>query len=75
VKTAFGLGLPALIGSPVAIARILRLIHCSRRSLAPRWSRAGWRDTVAGLSIKAPLALDELLAETIDVAGLASRLH
>jgi hypothetical protein len=32
-------------------------------------------ERVAGLSIKAPLALDELLAETIDVAGLASRLH
>jgi hypothetical protein len=32
-------------------------------------------ECVAGLSVKAPLALDELLAEKIDVAGLASRLH
>jgi hypothetical protein len=32
-------------------------------------------ERVAGLSIKAPFALDELLAETIDVVGLASRLH
>jgi uncharacterized protein DUF29 len=32
-------------------------------------------ERVTGLSSKAPLTLDELLAETIDVAGLASRLH
>jgi len=32
-------------------------------------------ERVARLSVKAPLALDELLAEKIDVAGLASRLH
>jgi hypothetical protein len=32
-------------------------------------------ERIAGLSIKAPLALDDLLAEKIDVIGLASRLR
>jgi hypothetical protein len=32
-------------------------------------------ERVEGLSIKAPFVLDELLAEKIDVVGLASRLH
>ena len=32
-------------------------------------------ERVTGLSTKAPLALDDLLAEKIDVSGLASRLR
>ena len=32
-------------------------------------------ERVVGRSIKAPFALDELLAEKIDIVGLASRLH
>jgi hypothetical protein len=54
---------------------MLRLIRCSRRSLRNGGAEPVGVIRVAGLSIKAPLTLDELLAETIDVAGLASRLH
>jgi hypothetical protein len=32
-------------------------------------------ERVVALSVEAPLALDELLAEKIDIAGLTSRLH
>ena len=32
-------------------------------------------ERVVGLSIKVPFALDDLLAEKIDVVGLAGRLH
>jgi hypothetical protein len=32
-------------------------------------------ERVAGLSVKAPFVLDELLAEKIDVVGLANRLY
>jgi Domain of unknown function DUF29 len=50
------------------------LLRSAREQSLPAYEGAEL-ERVTGLSIKAPLTLDELLAETIDVAALASRLH
>jgi hypothetical protein len=62
--------------SPSMRQRIdVNALWCSARERSLLAYDRAEHERVAGLSIEAPLALDDLLAKTIDVAGLASHLN